>query len=117
MAYVTYKNRTSENYRFTTNDLNDPAIAELRELLRQKNEYANTFNKKLRDGFYDNASWMPNKFPQPTYGIRIRPRGSRTFDNPKTLTAWNGRTYTKKFDYYDTPMENATRYDIYIREN
>jgi hypothetical protein len=96
MAYVTYKNRTSENYRFTTDTLDDPAIADLKALL----EYNNGFVKRARKTY-------PNSYYalKDTYGIRIRARGPRT----KAVGIFPS--------YYDTPMENATRYDVYIRKN
>ena len=39
MSYVTYKNRTSQDYRFTTTDLNDPNIAALKAILTEQNGY------------------------------------------------------------------------------
>lgn len=71
MAYVTYANRYSSDYRFTIDTLEDPALSELKSFIKgQKN-----------------------------VGLRIRPRGPR------------GRRYG-----YDTPIENATRFDVYVRE-
>jgi hypothetical protein len=71
MAYVTYTNRYSSDYRFTIDTLEDPALGELKSFIKgQKNK-----------------------------GLRIRPRGPR------------GRRYG-----YDTPIENATRFDVYVRE-
>ena len=90
MAYVTYKNRTSENYRFTTDSLDDPAIAELKELLA----YHNGFVKRYRKSPYFNI-----KNDRPTQGVFIRPRGPRK-------NSWA----------YDTPIENATHFDVYIRD-
>ena len=80
--WVTYKNRKSENYRFSTTDRNDPAIAELKEMIKNENKWIRRFNNN-----------------QPTLSLRIRPRGPR-----------NGH-------YHDTPMANATHYDIYIKQN
>ena len=90
MAYVTYKNRTSENYRFTTDSLDDPAIAELKELLA----YRNGFVKRYRKSPYFNI-----KNARPPQGVFVRPRGPRK-------NSWA----------YDTPIENATRFDVYIRD-
>jgi hypothetical protein len=33
MATVTFKNRSSSDYRFTCETLNDPAISELKEMI------------------------------------------------------------------------------------
>lgn len=91
MAYVTYKNRTSENYRFTTTDINDPAIAELKALLVTRNGYIKRARK-----MYGLTSFYGK---QKTQGVFIRPRGPRK-------NSWA----------YDTPKENATRFDVYIRD-
>ena len=90
MAYVTYKNRTSENYRFTTTDLNDSAIAELKALLIHRNGYI----KRYRKSPYFNI-----KNDRKTQGVFIRPRGPRK-------NSWAR----------DTPIENATHFDVYIRD-
>ena len=92
MSYATYKNRTSANYRFTTNDLNDPSIDELKTMIKKLND-----NAKQSRNFQIKRFGMI-KYNRPTFGIRIRPRGPRAND------------------YYDTPAKNATRYDVYIRE-
>jgi len=91
MAYVTYKNRTSLDYRFTVESLDDPAIAELKALLVERNGYITRARK-----MYGLTSYYGSK---PTQGLRIRPRGPRK-------NAWA----------YDTPIENATHFDVYIRE-
>lgn len=93
MAYVTYKNRNSRNYRFTIDTLNDPTISELKEMLTNENIMLNRINKKL--GF--------KKYP--TYGIRIRPRGPRKGNSTGLFGV-----------YYDTPIQNATHFDVYVRE-
>lgn len=89
MAYVTYKNRTSDDYRFTTTDLNDPTIAELKQALVKQNDEIKARRKR-----FPNSAYF-----QPTQGIRIRPRGPR-------VSAYA----------HDTPWENATHYDVYVRE-
>jgi hypothetical protein len=81
MATVTFKNRSSSDYRFTCETLNDPAISELKEMI----QYLNKF------GQYGYRS-------QSVLGLRIRPRGPRDGDT------------------HDTPIKNATRFDVYIRE-
>lgn len=91
MAYVTYKNRTSQDYRFTTTDLNDPNIAALKAILTEQNGYI----KRARKLYGITSYWGK----QSTKGIRIRPRGPR-------VSAYA----------HDTPWENATHYDVYIRE-
>ena len=90
MAYVTYKNRTSENYRFTVKTLDDPAIAGLKELLA----YHNSFIKNYRKSPYFDINR-----DRPTQGVWCRPRGPR-------LHRWAK----------DTPKENATYFDVYIRD-
>lgn len=90
MAYVTYKNRSSDDYRFTTTDLNDPEIINLKSILIRHN----TEIKRSRKN-YGRMSFFGQ---QPTKGLRIRPRGPR-------LSQWAK----------DTPWENATHYDVYIR--
>lgn len=87
MAYVTYKNRSSSDYKFTVDTLNDPVISDLKQLLKEHNSVLNRVNKRL--GF--------RKYS--TKGIRIRPRGPRK-------NSWA----------HDTPWENATHYDVYLRE-
>lgn len=91
MAYVTYKNRTSADYRFTTTDINDPMIVELKEMLVKENTLIKNSRKR-----YPNLPWVQER---KTKGIRIRPRGPR----PHAFS-------------HDTPWENATRYDVYVRE-
>lgn len=109
MAYVTFKNRTSTNYKFTVTDLNDPMIAELKEMLEKENAQIKASRKR-----YPDLPWVQEVN---TKGIRIRPRGSRTYNIPKVMFDYRGRMYTKKTEGYDTPMENATHFDVYIREN
>ena len=90
MAYVTYKNRTSLDYRFTVESLDDPAIAQLKELLTTRNWHITQSRKK-----YGLTSYYGK---QKTQGLRIRPRGPR-----------NGETH-------DTPLANATHFDVYVRD-
>ena len=89
MAYVTYKNRSSSDYRFTCKSLDDPAIADLKAMLVEENNY---IKRARKTGF----TYFAQK---PTRGLRIRPRGPRPSQWAK-----------------DTPWENATHYDVYIRE-
>jgi|DEB0MinimDraft_4_1074332.scaffolds.fasta_scaffold03197_7 hypothetical protein len=98
MAYVTYKNRSSEDYRFTVKSLDDPAIADLKAILVRRNGYI-TRARKL----YGPTSYYGSKNTQ---GLRIRPRGSRKTNG----VGFNG------YCYYDTPIENATHFDVYIRD-
>lgn len=91
MAYVTYKNRSSLDYRFTVKSLDDPAIAELKELLKVRNGYITRARK-----MYGVLSYYGK---QNTQGLRIRPRGPRK-------NSWA----------YDTPIENATHFDVYVRD-
>jgi hypothetical protein len=91
MAYVTYKNRTSLDYRFTVTSLDDPAIAELKSLLVERNGYITRARK-----MYGLTSYYGK---QSTQGLRIRPRGPRK-------NSWA----------YDTPIENATHFDVYVRD-
>lgn len=86
MAYVTYTNRTSEDYRFTVDTLDDPTIASFKEILKRTNRAI----IRARKRGYDLGN---------TKGIRIRPRGPRV------------HRYA-----HDTPIENATRFDVYVRE-
>lgn len=90
MAYVTYKNRSSSDYRFSVKSLDDPAISELKAILVEQNSHIKRARK-----LYGFLSYWGSK---PTRGLRIRPRGPR-----------NG-------DTHDTPIENATHFDVYIRE-
>ena len=98
MSYVTYKNRSSSNYRFTTVDLNDPSIDDLKTMIKKLNDNAK-YSRELQKQRFGEI-----KYPRPSFGIRIRPRGPRV----------GGFNYYGT--YYDTPMENATHYDVYIRE-
>lgn len=91
MAYVTYKGRSSEDYRFTVKSLDDPEIANLKALLVERNGYITRARK-----MYGATSYYGSK---KTQGLRIRPRGPRG-------SSWA----------YDTPIENATHFDVYIRE-
>ena len=90
MAYVTYKNRNSTDYRFTCKTLDDPAISELKEMLKTRNKWITDSRKRYPDGYASDI---------PTQGLRIRPRGPRPSQWAK-----------------DTPWENATHYDVYIRD-
>ena len=90
MTFVTYKNRSSSDYRFSTTDLNDPAITELKEMLKRRNAEVKSARRRFPDYPY-----AQNRLTQ---GLRIRPRGPR-------LSQWAK----------DTPWENATHYDVYIR--
>jgi len=87
MVFVTYKGRSSDSYRFSCSDIDDPAISELKLLIRNQNKYLNKFNKAIGYKKYS------------TKGLRIRPRGPRL------------STYA-----HDTPIENATHFDVYTRD-
>ena len=65
MAHVTYKNRSSSDYRFTCKSLDDPAIADLKAMLIEENNY---IKRARKSGFTFFAQ-------KPTRGLRIRPRG------------------------------------------
>jgi len=99
MAYVTYKNRNSTHYRFTTTSPEDPAIEELREMIRGHNKMAYRYSPEDRRRFGLNVM-----------GIRIRPRGSRLTGR---ISHYTGRPIA---DTHDTPKENATHYDVYTRD-
>ena len=66
MATVTFKNRSSSDYRFTCESLNDPIISELKEMIA----FTNTFVHRRN-------SYHPTLAKLPTRGLRIRPRGPR----------------------------------------
>ena len=87
MARVSYTGRTSADYAFTVDSLDDPEIQELRDLVKSRNRACNRANRAI--GYRKYA----------TKGLRIRPRGPRLHRFAK-----------------DTPWENATHYDVYIRE-
>jgi len=89
MAYVTYKNRTSPDYRFTCTSLDDPEIANLKAMIVEENNY---IKRARKTGFTYYAQ-------RPTRGLRIRPRGPRPHPFAK-----------------DTPIENATHFDVYVRD-
>jgi len=76
MAYVTYKNRFSSNYRFTCKSLDDPEIANLKEILVKRNSF-----------IYGE---------QKTQGLRIRPRGPRPSQGAYD-TSWENATH---YDVY-----------------
>ena len=94
MAYVTYKNRSSSDYRFTVTSLDDPAIADLKAMLVERNAGIVRYRKISRK-LYGAAAIRG----QNTQGLRIRPRGPR----PHPFA-------------HDTPIENATHFDVYVRE-
>jgi hypothetical protein len=91
MAYVTYKNRSSSDYRFNCKSLDDPEIANLKEILVNRNNRIKRARKQM--------GMMSFYGQQKTQGLRIRPRGPRPSQWAK-----------------DTPRENATHYDVYIRD-
>lgn len=94
---VTYKNRSSSNYKFTTTDPNCSAVQELRDLIKAQNKVTNKFNKRVREGYYTYRG-VASPDIRNTLSLRIRPRGPR-----------DGATH-------DTPIENATHFDVYIKE-
>ena len=94
MATVSYKNRTSTDYRFTVKSLDDPAIAELKQMLVKRNTWITDCRARMRK-IHSTGFAMDMH----TQGLRIRPRGPR-------LSAYA----------HDTPKENATHYDIYVRD-
>lgn len=95
MAYVTFDNRTSLDYRFTVTSLDDPAIAELKALIVRRNGFITRSRKLYREGKISSTFYANQK----TQGLRIRPRGPRK-------NSWA----------YDTPTENATHFDVYVRD-
>ena len=86
MVFVTYKGRSSDNYRFSSDTHKGIEIQELRRLIRNENKYLNRCNKAIGYRKYN------------TKGLRIRPCGPRDGDT------------------HDTPFKNATHFDVYIRE-
>lgn len=87
-VWVSYKNRSSHLYKFSTDDLECEEIKDLLKMVWKENEWLSKFPKSIRI-----------KLGLKKLGIRVRGRGG-----PR------GR-YT-----HDTPLENATYYDIYIKE-
>ncbi len=86
MVFVTFKNRSSDSYRFSCSDIDDPAISDLKLMIRNQNKDVNKYNKAIGYRKYN------------TKGLRIRPRGPRDGDT------------------HDTPLKNATHFDVYVRE-
>jgi len=86
MVFVSYKNRSSDNYRFSCDTHRCIEIQDLKRMIRNENKTINRFNKSLGFRKYN------------TKGLRIRPRGPRDGDT------------------HDTPFKNATHFDVYIRE-
>ena len=86
MVFVTYKGRSSDNYRFSSDTLRCLEIQDLKRMIRNEIKRINRFNKWLGYRKYN------------TKGLRIRPRGPRDGDT------------------YDTPFKNATHFDVYVRE-
>lgn len=87
MVFVTYKGRSSDNYRFSSDTHKCIEIQELRQLIRNENKYLNKLNKAIGYKKYS------------TKGLRIRPRGPRAHRHA-----------------HDTPFKNATHFDVYVRE-
>ena len=87
MVFVTYKGRSSDSYRFSCDTVKCIEIQDLKRLIRNENKYLNKLNKAIGYKKYS------------TKGLRIRPRGPRL------------STYAR-----DTPIENATHFDVYTRE-
>ena len=94
MAYVTYKNRSSSNYRFTVDSLDNPAIADLKAMLESRNAGIVRYRKIVRKLYGADAV-----DGEKTQGLRIRARGPRLHNFA-----------------HDTPFENATRFDVYVRD-
>lgn len=92
MAYVTYKNRTSLDYRFTVDTLDDAALIELRKMIAENNKWTYKFNKKVRSGTSRYHTKLKNALR-----VIVRARGPRP------------NRYSK-----DTPRQNATHFDIYV---
>lgn len=92
MTWVTYKKRNSENYKFSTNFADDPQIVELREMLKRGNKNAQRWNKSQRLA----PSFFRGKYNNYRY-VWVRPRGPRDGDT------------------HDTPLKNATHFDVYVR--
>ena len=86
MVFVTYKGRSSDNYRFSCDTVKCIEIQDLKRLIRNENKYINRRNKAIGYRKYS------------TKGLRIRPRGPRDGN------------------IRDTPFENATHFDVYVRE-
>lgn len=74
-TWITYKKRSSENYKFSTDDRSHPLIADLKACLKEKNKFLR--KRKLY--------------------VWVRPRGPRDGDT------------------HDTPLKNATHFDVYVR--
>ena len=84
MAYATYKNRHSFDYRFTVTELSDPTLADLKDVVKKKNECIISSNRRFGRN-------------KPTYRVVIKNRGPR-------VNRWAK----------DTRREDATHYDIYV---
>ncbi|MCG7944828.1 MAG: hypothetical protein N0C84_00620 [Candidatus Thiodiazotropha taylori] len=92
-VWVSFKNRHSPNYRFSTDNPNCIEIAQLREMVKQQSADHRQWNKRI-----DTVSWMAGREKKPMLSLRVRPRGPR-------------QAYA-----YDTLASDATHYDVYIKE-
>ena len=91
MATFSFAKRTSTDYRFTIESLDDAALADFRQMVKNLNEPIKKVNNRIRSN--------DQLYPRPLvkeYRVLIRPRGPRFDDRHHTL------------------MAHATHYDVYI---
>ena len=100
MAYLNnMKKRNSIGYRFTIDNLNDPALANIRRMVKAENKLARW---RLERGYGGKI-----------FRVRVMPRGPRRKIAKANSLRDFGTTWTSRYDAY-LPMEYGTHFDIYV---
>ena len=89
MATLSFANRQSSDYRFTIKTLDDPALADIRQMVKNLNAPIKKVNKRIRSG---EVTWKLRDEVR----VLVRARGPRFGNASHTL------------------MKNATHYDVYL---
>lgn len=90
----------TEAYQFTTTDLNDPRIAEL----KRKIAFTNKLSREATRG------WNYNSTVHALWRVRCMPRGGRV------EAAWGDYRSRRAYDSY-LPHRHGSRFDVYVHRD
>lgn len=90
----------TEAYQFTTDDKNDPRIAEL----KAKIAFTNKMSREATRG------WNYNSTVHALWRVRLMPRG------PRVEAAWGDYRSRRAYDSY-LPIRHGTHFDVYVHRD
>ena len=109
MNWVTYKNRTSSAYKFSTDDRNDPVIDELKAAVKVWNA---RIHRLFECGYYTEFQ------PRHMYGSSNKIQPWKTPEHMRLkrvdLKGRGPRRQLGRYYYHGLPLDLAKHFDVYV---